>query len=73
MFFLYSDLQMNNIKLAHWFSSCDSNCRHKWFCDLNYAVGEQTLFCKGYNLSFEEGFWYIFSAFINPWYIRHGP
>jgi hypothetical protein len=52
---------------------CDEKCRREMFCDINYAVNEESLLCRGYYVDFDYGCHYMVGIFQNPWYIVQTP
>ena len=42
---------------------CDENCKREMFCDINYAVNEESLLCRGYYVDFNYGCHYMVGIF----------
>ena len=53
-----------NIRREH----CNEKCRKELYCQLNYAVNEQSVLCVGYDFSLWQASRYFLGAFQNPWY-----
>jgi len=48
--------------------SCDEVCRMEIACDLDWAVNEQTLLCRGNYIDMSLGSKYFAGVFENPWF-----
>lgn len=43
-------------------TSCDTHCRELLACNLDYAVNEFTMLCRGYEVDYSESFLYFLGA-----------
>ena len=57
---------MNDVKKSA-VESCSETCRVDAACHLDYAVNEYQILCYGYDIHFEDSWYYLIEALQNPW------